>query len=84
MDLFSLTSGIKSSGFSQKFAHFGLRRYDPMFTNNKFYRDSVISSNIIRKATQLVAQIEAAGKMPNKNPVEELLKTRGSKIDING
>lgn len=74
MDLFNITSG------TQKFAHFGLRKYDPLFYSYKSYRDSVISSNLLRKATQLVAQIEAARVAP-KNPVEELLKRRGNILD---
>lgn len=60
-----------------------LRRFDPQFFGSKLYRDSVISSNILRKATQLVAQIEAAGKQPKANPIETLLaQTRGKSFDV--
>lgn len=77
MDLFKITSGI---AHTQKFAHFGLRKFDPLFSGNKFYRDSVLSANLIRKATQLVAQIESARNVP-QNPLEHLLKMRGSLLD---
>ncbi|MCD8498073.1 MAG: hypothetical protein LRZ85_08365 [Alphaproteobacteria bacterium] len=90
MDLFSVTSGVSTT---QKFAHFKLRGYDPMFARSKFYRDAVISSNIIRKATQLVADIEYSRTVSSRisafqtgqtteNPFDSILKTRGSNLDI--
>jgi hypothetical protein len=75
MDIFSQTV----SSFSLP-GHISLRRYDPFLYRYKAYRDSVIDSNILRKATQLVAQIEAARTIP-KNPVEALLKARGGRLD---
>lgn len=66
---------------SGRSAYVPLRTFDPQFYTSKTYRDSVLSSNILRKATQLVAQIEAAS-VKKPNPIAAILaNVRGSFLD---
>ncbi|HRQ59948.1 MAG TPA: hypothetical protein PLO23_00270 [Alphaproteobacteria bacterium] len=69
--------------FLKQGAFVPLRRFDPGMYGSKIYRDSVMSSNILRKATQLVAQIEAAAAKPKTTPIETILaSTRGKGFDF--
>lgn len=72
-----------NADFLKQGAFVPLRRFDPGLYGSKLYRDSVMSSNILRKATQLVAQIEAAAAKPKTNPIETILaSTRGKGFDF--
>lgn len=68
------------AGSGSKVAFLSLRKFDPLYYSSKAYRDGVIGSNILRKATQLVAQIEAARNV-STNPIADLLKHRGGTFD---
>ncbi|MCD8562688.1 MAG: hypothetical protein LRY54_01175 [Alphaproteobacteria bacterium] len=80
MDLFS-----SYSSNTQSFAHISLRRYDIFLYRSKAYRDSVISDNILRKATQLVAQIEnAKWNAPGASlagTMDDIISRRGRMLD---
>lgn len=73
MGIFDTISGGKS-------AFIPLQKFNPLYYSSKAYRDGVIGANILRKATQLVAQIEASRNV-STNPIADLLKVRGGKID---
>lgn len=59
MDSASLLNTLKSFT-TQYFVPPGLRRNDGLYSNNKLYRNQAISYNILRKATQLVNDLEGA------------------------